>query len=247
MVLDGRLIPLAGSILVASLIGSPHCAGMCGGFVCFYSAQDGPRRIGAHAAYHAGRLVSYATLGALAGALGVGLDSLGAAAGVHRAAAIVAGFVLLLWGGLSLMRVRGAHFKLPGVLGRLAVPIASAMRRVRAQPPVVRAWVLGLVTTLLPCGWLYLYVAAAAGTGSPFAGAVVMAAFWLGTVPVLAGLGLVAQRALAPLRQRLPVISSAVLIVAGLLTITGKFHALGSAMVCSPPQHETAGARSSAR
>jgi uncharacterized protein len=241
MVLDGALIPLAGSVVVASLIGSPHCAGMCGGFVCFYSAQDGPRRILPHAAYHLGRLTSYASLGALAGAIGIGLDRMGAAAGVQRGAAIVAGFALLVWGGLSLARAGGVRVVLPAGLQRLGVPIVAAMRVVHAQPPAVRALVLGLVTTLLPCGWLYLYVATAAGTGSPLAGAVVMAAFWLGTVPVLAGLGIFAQRAIAPLRRRLPAISSAALIVVGLLTITGKFHPVKTCPACSHVQPAGAG------
>ena len=221
---DAALIPLAGSVALASLIGSPHCAAMCGGFVCFGAGQDDGSRLGSMVAYHLGRLVSYVSLGALAGALGVGLDHLGAAAGLQRTAAVAAGMTLLLWGGLSWARALGARVRLPSRAHRLAIPIAAVMRAVRSQPPAARSLILGLVTTLLPCGWLYLYVAAAAGTGAPAAGAVVMAAFWIGTVPVLAGLGLVAQRAIAPVRRRLPALSSAVLIVAGLLTITGKFH-----------------------
>ena len=61
------MIALAGSVLLASLLGSPHCAGMCGGFVCFYSGQDGRGQTRAHAAYNLGRLVSYLVLGLLAG------------------------------------------------------------------------------------------------------------------------------------------------------------------------------------
>jgi sulfite exporter TauE/SafE len=221
----GALIPLAASVAIASLAGSPHCAAMCGGFVVFGAGQDGARRILPQAAYHLGRLTSYVSLGLLAGALGVGLDHLGAAAGLHRAAAVVAGLTMLLWGGLSWARAIGA--RLPRLRGahRAAAPIAAVLRRVAGQPPAVRSLVLGLVTTLLPCGWLYLYVAAAAGTGSAAAGAVVMAAFWIGTVPVLASLGVLARRAIEPIRLRLPALSSAVLIVFGLLTITGKFHA----------------------
>ena len=240
MVLDGALIPLAGSVAITSLIGSPHCAGMCGGFVCFYSAQGEKRRLLPHVAYHVGRFTSYASLGALAGAAGVGLDSLGAAAGIQRGAAIIAGLALLIWGGLSLVRAVGVRLALPGGLQRLGIPIVTAMRVVHAQPPPVRALVLGLVTTLLPCGWLYLYVATAAGTGSPLAGAIVMAAFWLGTVPVLAGLGIFAQRAILPLRRRLPAISSAALIVVGLLTIAGKFHPAATCAACSSVQRPAA-------
>ena len=45
------------SVLGASLLGSPHCAAMCGGFVCFFSGQGGARPSATtHAAYHGGRL-----------------------------------------------------------------------------------------------------------------------------------------------------------------------------------------------
>ena len=57
------------AVLGASLLGSVHCAAMCGGFVCLYSGTGASRHKGAapHAAYNAGRLVSYLLLGALAG------------------------------------------------------------------------------------------------------------------------------------------------------------------------------------
>ncbi|HEY0971648.1 MAG TPA: sulfite exporter TauE/SafE family protein, partial [Gemmatimonadales bacterium] len=75
---------LALAVLVASLVGSPHCAGMCGPFVCFYAgAGAGARpvaRWAAHAAYNGGRLLSYLALGALAGTLGAGLDAAGSMA-----------------------------------------------------------------------------------------------------------------------------------------------------------------------
>jgi sulfite exporter TauE/SafE len=73
----------------------------------------------------------------------------------------------------------------------------------------------------LPCGFLYAFVAVAAGTGSAAGGLLVMAAFWTGTLPVMAGLGLIAQRALGPLRRRLPVITASILVVVGLLAVSG--------------------------
>jgi len=231
------LIPLAGSALVASLLGSPHCFAMCGGFVCFYSGQGAEHRLRPQLAYHGGRLISYATLGALAGALGVGIDHLGVAAGLQRTAAVIAGFGILVWGGLAIVAARGIQLG-PWAAHRAGrSPIAAMLRRIHAWSPAARALALGLVTTLLPCGWLYLFVATAAGTGSVAAGVVVMTAFWLGTVPILAGLGLAAQRAITPLRARMPALSAAVLIVAGLLTITGKFHVASGAAWC----HTTAG------
>ncbi|HEY6195117.1 MAG TPA: sulfite exporter TauE/SafE family protein [Candidatus Eisenbacteria bacterium] len=217
------MIPLVGSVLLASLLGSPHCAGMCGGFVAFYAGGDGRGRGAAHVAYNGGRLVSYLVLGLLAGALGAGVDHMGSLAGIGRIAAILAGAVMIVWGSGTLLAAAGLPLRLPGVPGALRRPLTAALRAVHAQPAPVRGLVMGLVTTLIPCGWLYAYVALAGGTAHPLSGALVMAVFWLGTLPVMAGLGLAAQGAFGPLRRRLPVLTAALLVVFGLLTVAGKF------------------------
>ncbi len=225
------MIALAASVLLASVLGSAHCAGMCGGFVAFYSAQDATRaqRGWAHAAYNGGRLVSYVMLGVFAGLVGHGLDRVGATAGLERVAAIVAGSLMVIWGGSVLLHAAaGRAQRLPETPAFLRRHFAGAMRAVHAQPPAVRALTLGLVTTLMPCGWLWAFVATAAGTGSLVRGAVVMSAFWLGTVPVMAGLGLLAQQAMGPLRRRLPLVTAAMLVVLGFFTLAGKFQAMAA-------------------
>lgn len=184
-------LPLA-SVLVASLVGSVHCAAMCGGFVAAYAgAEGGTRRAGvlAHVAYNGGRLVTYLALGAIAGAVGQALDLAGRAVGIAHVAAVVAGGVLLASGIVSLVPRRqlmalgsGPRSGAGSLLGRVLV-------RFRAAPPAARAAVLGLSSTLLPCGWLYAFIAIAAATGSVVGGALSMGAFWLGTVPMLLGLG----------------------------------------------------------
>lgn len=219
------MIALLGTVLAMALIGSPHCAAMCGGFVCFYAGQPGASRRGlAHVAYNGGRLVSYAALGTMAGVLGAGLDRAGAGLGLARAAAVIAGALMIAWAGLALLRASGRLAPAPHAPRWMRARLAAAIAAVHAQPPAVRALVIGLLTTLLPCGFLYAYVTVAAGTGSPARGALVMAAFWLGTLPVMATVGLLARSALGPLQRRLPALSAAALMVVGLLTITGKFH-----------------------
>ena len=225
------MIALAGSVLLASLLGSPHCAAMCGGFVCFYSGGRDRGSAWAHAAYNGGRLLSYVALGAIAGSLGAGLEHVGAMVGVGRAAAVVAGALMVAWGAHRVLEHLGVGVRVPRA-GRLHAPIAAAMRAVSRRPPAVRALVLGASSTLLPCGWLYAFAATAAGTGSTAGGAAVMLMFWLGTVPVMVGLAVLAQRALGPLARRLPVVSAAVLIVLGVLTVAGKLTA------ASPATHQ---------
>lgn len=214
------------SVLGASLLGSPHCAAMCGGFVCFFSGQQDakPNRL-AHIAYHFGRLASYALLGVAAGAAGAGFDLAGRMAGLQRPAAVAAGTLLILWGLAGLAAAVGLGRSATAAPAGFRKLFSGAIARLADKPPILRALSIGLLTALLPCGWLYVFVATAASTGSALSGAFVMAAFWAGTVPVLAGVGALAQRAAGPLRARLPVLTAAVLVVLGMLTIAGKFQA----------------------
>ena len=220
------MIEVVGAVLAASLLGSPHCAGMCGGFVCFYSGQGGGPRWYTHLAYNGGRLLSYLGLGVAAGLLGAGFDRLGTGAGWTRPAALAGGILMIAWGGIALLRARGVRIPLPRAPA-LQRASRGLFARLQNRPPAIRALLLGLLTTLLPCGWLYAFVATAAGTGSVPAATAVMGAFWLGTVPVLAGLGLASQRAFGPLRRHLPAITAAALMIIGLLTLTGRLGRAG--------------------
>jgi len=232
------MIALAGSILVTSLIGSPHCAAMCGGFVGFYAGQGGERRVWPHVAYNLGRLVSYATLGLLAGWLGAGIERAGATIGIGRAAAVAAGVLLTAWGIMNLMRALGVSFTLESTRpARHHGLLTGVLRRLHAQSPTVRAATIGLLSTLLPCGWLYAFVAVAAGTGTAWGGAWVMAAFWIGTLPVMASLAVLARTLLVRLGRHVPVVASVVMIALGLLTLAGRM---------TPALHHHAGHPSSA-
>jgi sulfite exporter TauE/SafE len=223
------MIEIAGAVLGATLLGSPHCAGMCGGFVCFVSGEaSGPRRWLVQAAYHAGRLISYVSLGIVAGRLGEGIERLGASVGFFRAAPIVAGALMILWGGANLLAALGkgkSPSHAPSPLSRFLAP---AVRAMRDWPPLARGFAIGLVTTLIPCGFLYGFVAVAGGSGSPLGGAFVMATFWAGTLPVLASVGLLADRAVGALKLRLPVVSASILIVLGLLTLAGRLQPMSA-------------------
>lgn len=217
---------LIASVFVASLLGSMHCAGMCGAFVAFAVGFDddrpGPARWRLHAAYNGGRLLTYAGLGAIAGLIGGALDMAGSMVGVSRVAAAAAGATLILFGGAHLLRALGVR------LGTVRPPrlmqnaLRSANRAAMALPPIRRALVIGLMTTLLPCGWLYAFVAAAAGTGDAALGALTMAVFWAGTLPILVAVGAGVRAAAGPLGSRLPVLMPLLVMAAGLYTIVSR-------------------------
>src|SRR5512138_1101046 len=101
-------------IFLASLAGSPHCAAMCGPFLAFAAAgtDAGTRRWTTLGGYHGGRLASYVLLGAVAGALGAGVERIGMLAGVGRLAAIVAGVVMVAWGVDTFLTLNGRRSRL---------------------------------------------------------------------------------------------------------------------------------------
>lgn len=208
-----------GTVLGASLLGSLHCAGMCGPLAAVASAPDrthlpvvDTRPSTATLHYNLGRLASYVVLGVVAGAVGALADLGGARVGVQGVALLLAGLALVGLGGRGLWQwARGTS---SAVAATGPVRWAARLRGRRSFPVL-----LGALTGLMPCGWLWAYVVVAAGTGSVADGALVMAVFWLGTVPALAivgvTLGKLGRQAGPHLRWAVPLL----MLVAGGLTL----------------------------
>ena len=159
---------------IAGLVGSPHCVGMCGGFAmaCGTGRDRG-------AAWHLGRLATYALLGAVAGAFGAAIPGPGWIAAALSAA-------LIVWFSLVLAGVvKEPSLRFPGVT-RLATRAAS-------HPGTGWRFVFGTATGLLPCGLVYAALAIPVASGSPLAGALAMVAFGVGTIPALAAVSLGAR------------------------------------------------------
>jgi hypothetical protein len=77
-----------------------------------------------------------------------------------------------------------------------------------------------MVLGLLPCGFLYAAVVAAAASGSPLVGAAGMAAFGVGTIPALLAVGL-AGRAAGRRFSRAAFIAAPVLMVFNAVLLAG--------------------------
>lgn len=234
------MIALLAAVFIASLLGSLHCAGMCGPFVALASGalpggataaqQRGARKslsvfptvLQTQTAYHMGRLLTYLVMGGAAGVLGAALDLGGSMLGIQRAAAILAGATMIVMGIAALGQIGGLSVRLPAMPRALQSLAAGLHRRIALLPALPRALALGLLTTLLPCGWLYAFVIAAAGTAGLLPGVAIMAAFWLGTIPLLAAVGFGTHLLCGALRARLPVITSLALVALGLLSVFGR-------------------------
>jgi len=202
-------------IFVASFLGSGHCIGMCGGFVAVYS-QNARTRFAPHLFYNLGRLCTYLVLGTLAALVGQGID---AVSGVARLSSLIVALWLILFGIFALFRPGQQAFA--GVKSNVSerfAKIAAPLFRIRGER--LKPFFIGLVTTLLPCGWLYAFVALAAGAADVASALTIMTAFWLGSVPAMFGLG-VASGALSGIAAlRMPRITALLLIMSGLLSLS---------------------------
>lgn len=193
--------------LAAGLAGSLHCAAMCGPLAAVAHRARG----GWHgaAAWHGGRLLAYAGVGAMLGSFGGGLART-LSADAHR----VLPWVMVL--GLVLSAFELGRGAVVPVVGSLLTRVTRIGARLG---PWARGGLLGLATPLLPCGLLWGVFLAAAGAGTAVSGAALMLLFGAGSTPSLAAVQLGADwvgrypRAQWWLRRAVPLVAAAVIVV----------------------------------
>ena len=223
------LVPM----FMVGLAGSVHCIGMCGGIVGALSISGGAPAAPARPviaiavarpalqttlqsnvlrvlAYNGGRIGSYMLAGALAGSLaGAGM--------LHMASLQVAGYwlanLMLVALGLYLMDAwRGlAHLEAAGnVVWRRIRPLLNPLMPMDTP---FKALAVGGLWGWVPCGMVYSALLTAMLQGSALDGAAAMAAFGLGTLPMLLGMGLLGTRLRAQMQRRPVRIASGLLVL----------------------------------
>ena len=226
-------VAMLAGVVATSTLGSVHCVAMCGPLV---GLQGGSRSVRLAAMHSLGRLATYATIGAFAGLAGSALDLAGRLGNVQRLATILAGLTIVGWGVLALVQLRRVR---RGVRSKPTRPTAfsSALVHIRTRNASRRMVMLGLLTGLLPCGWLWAFAISAAGTGSPWLGALLMTAFWLGTVPGMIGIIGLAGPLVGRIRARLPLVTACALIALGLATLALRWNDAGVGQIAAPHCH----------
>lgn len=200
--MDAATAQLYGVLLMqGSLWVLGHCPGMCGPLVAALRFP-GVRGL---LAYQAGKAVTYALLGALAGWAGGW-----AVLGLRRWAP------LLLLAVAVLMVVAGIRGLRRGGTGAIPVPgwLAGAVRRWSAGRG--GAFALGLALAFLPCAVVVWTLGLSVASASPLHGALLAAGLVLLNTPILLAVQLLAAGAwMAALRARLRWLPPLGLIIAG--------------------------------
>ncbi len=167
------------SALMMGLVGGPHCVAMCGAACSGIARGAGSGRAGTLALwrFQLSRLLGYGLLGAFAGGTVEGLAWMGARTAVLRPLWIMLHVAALLLGLVLFARGRQPAF-VDGWGQRVWRHLKPVLARLGPRAPVV----LGLGWALMPCGLLYSALLVASLSASALEGALLMAAFAVGTM-----------------------------------------------------------------
>ncbi len=209
-----------GMLFIIGLVTSVHCVAMCGGITlsqCIPRPADTDGKAPPLSTlrpaflYNLGRVVSYTTVGFLVGGLGSAITFSNAMQGALK---LVAGVFMVIM-GLNMLNIfpwlRRLNPRLPAFLRR-----RIGTSRAKSNSPLV----VGLLNGLMPCGPLQAMQIYALSTGSPWAGALSMLLFSLGTVPLMFGLGVLSSALGKRFTSRAMMVGSILVVVLGLSMLT---------------------------
>ncbi len=128
--------------------------------------------------YNAGRIFTYAWLGAIFGMIGMSV----AFFGYQQWLSVILGIVIILF-----IVIPKKHFVSSGsnTLIRFFENIRSSLGKLFSKRNYHSVFFIGLLNGLLPCGLIYIAIAGAVSTASVIKSSLFMAAFGLGTLPVM--------------------------------------------------------------
>ncbi len=203
------------SALVLGLMGSFHCAGMCGPIAIALPLHGNsiPQKIFGGTLYNLGRTLTYGLMGAIFGLLGQGVEMIG----FQQKISVVMGAIMIISVIFpSLFRnqynMEKSWFSLVGKLKKSIGKLFS----VRSFSSL---FFIGLLNGLLPCGLVYMAIAGAIGTGELVLGSLYMIMFGLGTIPMMLSIAIAGNILSAAIRQKINRLIPVLVVVVGIFFI----------------------------
>jgi hypothetical protein len=203
----------------ASLLGSGHCLGMCGP-IAVGTARTWQQIF----AYNLARGLAYVFLGLAVGFVGESLLDFDSS--WLRIVSTILMVISVLFISWRISTSRPLQISLPVFWLRWHRSLFKKFTAGSAAGEILPAFSIGALTAALPCGWLYTFVLLAAASGSALRGGLILAAFWLGTLPVMAMAPALTKNVLVPLQRKSPRILGAAVATASLFAIWLKWASL---------------------
>lgn len=192
------------------LLGSLHCAGMCGPILATINQRKkAPFNFILH---HSGRLLTYAMFGAVAGAFGATFSLMG----LQQIFSVSIGILMVL--SVLLFPFYKSLHRIESSMGRVSLKFSSLIHK-GDLPKSIIGLLMGAANGLLPCGLVYLALAGAANTFTPWDGAIFMAVFGFGTLPVLLLITQLSSKLTPDLRTKFRKLIPITILIMGVLLI----------------------------
>jgi sulfite exporter TauE/SafE/copper chaperone CopZ/plastocyanin domain-containing protein len=216
-----------GMLFVIGLITSVHCVAMCGGINLSQCIPQGEPPVGVARSrmdtfapaffYNLGRVISYTLIGFLLGFVGLLFGS-GSQAGLPVMAQgvlkLIAGVFMVIM-GINMLGLFPWLRKLQPRMPKIFARKIGAEKNKSKSPLIV-----GLLNGLMPCGPLQSMQIVALASGNPFAGALSMFLFSLGTVPLMLGLGSIVSALGKKFTQKVMSVGAVLVVVLGLAMLS---------------------------
>ena len=204
-------------IFLGGLLGSAHCVGMCGGFAISLglAGKSWKLNLGRQLLYGLGRVFTYTVGGVLAGYAGSRFASLLPSVTHAQAILCLVAGALLIVEGLSAAGMLGAVKGGEGECCLSGGLFGALLRATRLHS----VFLGGVINGLLPCGLVYAFLALAGSSRQPIEGGRIMLIFGLGTLPVLALVGVGAGQVSISLRRKLLTLAAWCVVLTGLLSL----------------------------
>jgi sulfite exporter TauE/SafE len=161
-------------------VGSLHCVGMCGPLALSLPVIGDSylAKFKSSLLYNLGRMITYAALGGIVGLAGLSFSLMGFQQGLSLTLGLVI-IAVVLWPKQTW--ISNSHHLAQKTFAKLREALADLFRRRNYQS----VFFIGLLNGLLPCGLVYMALAGAVTTASVVNSSLFMAAFGLGTLPLM--------------------------------------------------------------
>ena len=167
--------------IALGFIGSFHCIGMCGPLALSLpiASENSAVKFLGTLIYNIGRVITYTFLGAIFGMVGRSFSVIGYQQGLSITMGILI-LVFLVFGKQLTQHRFNNEF-----IGNGLRYLRKLIGQLYFKRNLFSLWLIGLLNGLLPCGMVYMAIAGAIATGSIVQSMTLMAAFGLGTLPVM--------------------------------------------------------------
>jgi sulfite exporter TauE/SafE len=169
--------------------------------------------IGGRLLYNLGRIVTYVMLGATVGSLG----GVVAIAGMQQMLSISIGCVMLA--AVFLPTFARTLSPGPGVVQNLQIRFRQRLGALLTRRTIPSLFLIGVMNGFLPCGFLYVALAGAATLGGTIPGAMFLAGFGAGTLPLMLVLSLLGRKIQEVARKRMAGVLPLFMVLLGVLFI----------------------------